>query len=349
MRIRRLRDRLALLLAGALGLAGLTAVPAAADDPVEIHGLKGDYYTQSAPGAFDFHELKATGFDPNLDFDNLESRLKSATGQDNDVSVRWTGQIVPEKTGLTTFSVIGDNGFRLWIDGELAIDHWVDDWDREQTAEPVDLTAGQAYDFRLEYFEHYGGSNLHLRWTEPGGSKVAVPQSAFRLPDGYDYDGAVATTVLADGRTLRLDFAHDLLAPPATVTDHLEAVIGGAKWPLSAAELDPADPKALLVTLKEPVVGNKTGTARGTADVRYDGQGGLATARQGDRRLLEQRPQPLHVRTAHPLGRRGRTGQRAPRVPQAPTDPRRLAEPQRALAVRRGHGGRAAAGRPEPG
>ncbi|MGW3407682.1 PA14 domain-containing protein [Streptomyces sp. NPDC000888] len=278
MRIRRLRDRLALLLAGALGLAGLTAVPAAADDPVEIHGLKGDYYTQSAPGAFDFHELKATGFDPNLDFDNLESRLKSATGQDNDVSVRWTGRIVPEKTGLTTFSVIGDNGFRLWIDGKLAIDHWVDDWDREQTAEPVDLTAGQAYDFRLEYFEHYGGSNLHLRWTEPGGSKVAVPQSAFRLPDGYDYDGAVATTVLADGRTLRLDFAHDLLAPPATVTDHLEAVIGGAKWPLSAAELDPADPKALLVTLKEPVVGNKTGTARGTADVRYDGQGGLATA-----------------------------------------------------------------------
>ncbi|MEU1195090.1 PA14 domain-containing protein [Streptomyces sp. NPDC005813] len=275
-RLGRLRGRLAALLAVALGLGGLTAAPAAADDPVEIHGLKGEYYTQSAPGAFDFHELKATGFDPRLDFADLESRLRFTTGQDNDVSVRWTGRIVPEKTGPTTFSVIGDNGFRLWIDGRLVIDHWVDDWDREQTAQPVDLTAGHAYDIKLEYFEHYGGSNLHLRWTEPGGSKVAVPQSAFRLPDGYAYDGALAATVLADGRTLKLDFARPLDRLPSGLTEHLEAVVGGAEWPLGKARPDPADPRSVLVALKEPVVGNKTGTARGTADIRYDGNGGLA-------------------------------------------------------------------------
>ncbi|MEU8980623.1 PA14 domain-containing protein [Streptomyces sp. NPDC048309] len=276
MRIRRLRDRLALLLAAALGVAGLTSAPALADDPAEIHGLKGEYYTQSAPGAFDFHELKATGVDPNLDFDDLEPRLRFATGQDNDVSVRWTGKLVPEKTGPTTFSIIGDNGFRLWIDGRLVIDHWVDDWDREQTAEPIDLTAGHAYDVKLEYFEHYGGSHLHLRWTEPGGTKTAVPRSAFRLPDGYDYDGALTATVRADGRTLQLDFARPLSAPPARLADHVEAVIGGAKWPLGEARLDPADPRSLLVALEEPVVGDKAGTARGTADVRYDGAGGLS-------------------------------------------------------------------------
>ncbi|MGW4977819.1 PA14 domain-containing protein [Streptomyces mirabilis] len=276
MRFGRLRDRLALLLAAALGAAGLASVPAAADDPVAVHGLKGDYYTQSAPGAFDFHELKATGFDPQLDFDDLEPRLRFAAGQDNDVSVRWTGTLVPEKSGPTTFSIIGDNGFRLWLDGRPVIDHWVDDWDREQTSEPIDLTAGHTYDFKLEYFEHYGGSNLHLRWTEPGGAKVTIPQSAFLLPDGYDYDGALATTVQPDGRTLRLDFARELSAPPAAVVDHLQAVIGGAKWPLGAAELDPADPRSLLLTLKEPVVGNKTGTARGNAELRYDGAGGLA-------------------------------------------------------------------------
>lgn len=279
MSTRRLRNRLASLLAALLGLTGLTAPPAlAADDPVEAHGLKGEYYTQSAPGAFDFHELKATTFDPTLDFDNLEPRLAATTGRSDDVSVRWTGKLVPTKTGPHTFSIIGDNGFRLWIGGRLLIDHWVDDWDREQTAEPVELTAGQAYDIKVEYFEHYGGSNLHLRWTRPGGGKEAVPQSAFRLPDGFDYDGAIATTVLGTGRTLKLDFAQPLAAPPADLTDHLEAVIGGAKWPLGTAELDPADPRALLVALDEPVVGNKTGTARGTADVRYDGEGGLTGA-----------------------------------------------------------------------
>jgi hypothetical protein len=281
VRIRRLRDRLALLLAAALGIGSLAAVPAAnaaADDAVDIHGLKGEYYTQSAPGAFDFNELKATGFDPQVDFDNLESRLKFATGQADDVNVRWTGRLVPEESGPHTFSVIGDNGFRLWIGGQLAIDHWVDDWDREQTAQPIDLTAGQSYDIKLEYFEHYGGSNLHLRWTEPGGAKEAVPQSAFRLPEGYDYDGATSATVPATGRALKLGFAHPVAAPPAGFTDHLTAVIGGATWPLGETKADPDDPNALLVALDEPVVGNKTGTAPGTADIRYDGQGGLTTA-----------------------------------------------------------------------
>jgi hypothetical protein len=285
VRIRRLRNRFALLLAAALGVTGLTAaVPAttaAQDEPVEIHGLKGEYYTQSAPGAFDFHRLEATAFDPGLDFDNLEPRLNLTTGRSDDVSVRWTGKIVPERTGAHTFSVSADNGFRLWIDGEIAIDHWIDDWDREQTAEPVELTAGRAHDIKVEYFEHYGGSNFHLRWTEPGGSKEPVPQSAFRLPDGFDYDGALAATVLASGRTLKLDFPRPLAAPPAGFTDHFDAVIGGADWPLESARPDPADPKALLVTLAEPVVGNRTGTARGSADIRYDGQGGL-TAADGD-------------------------------------------------------------------
>ncbi|MDH6696428.1 PA14 domain-containing protein [Streptomyces sp. MAA16] len=278
MRIRPLGRRLALLLAAALGVAGLTTAPSAdaADDPVEVHGLKGEYYTQSAPGAFDFHQLKATGFDPNLDFATLEPRLAFATGQSDDVNVRWTGKIVPEKSGPTTFSVIGDNGFRLWVGDRLVIDHWVDDWHREQTAQPIELTAGQAYDFKVEYFEHFGGSNLHVRWTPPGGAKTAVPQSAFRLPDGFDYDGAIDTTVRADGRTLKLDFAQPLTAPPAGLADHLDAVIGGATWPLGTARLDPADPTSLLVTLKEPVVGNKTGTAPGLADVRYDGEGGLS-------------------------------------------------------------------------
>lgn len=282
MRTSRFRDRLALLLAAALGLAAFTAAPTAtatpADDPVEVHGLKGDYYTQSAPGAFDFDQLKATAFDPALDFDNLEPRLAATTGRSDDVSVRWTGRLVPEKTGAHTFSITGDNGFRLWIGGSLVIDHWVDDWDREQNSAPVQLTAGTAYDIKVEYFEHYGGSNLHVRWTEPGGTKEAVPQSAFRLPAGYAYDGALSSTVLGDGRTLRLGFAQRLAAPPAGLAGHLKAVIGGAAWPLGTARTDPADPRALLVSLQQPVVGNKSGTARGTADVRYDGLGGLTGA-----------------------------------------------------------------------
>ncbi|MEU0696917.1 PA14 domain-containing protein [Streptomyces niveus] len=270
----RIRRNLALLLAAVLGVAGLTAVPSAsaADDPVVPHGLKGDYYSSSAPGAFDFHELKATGFDPQIDFDSLESRLATATGSADHATVRWTGKIVPEQSGPHTFSMIGDNGFRLWVDGEIVIDHWVDDWDKEQTADPVDLTGGRAYDIKVEFFENVGGSNLHLNWTEPGGAKEPVPTSAFRLPDGYAYDGAIATTVLADGRTLRMEFAQKLGAVPAGLAGHLDAIIGGAQWPMTSVKKDPADDRSLLVGLKEPVVGKG-----GSADIRYDGEGGLVS------------------------------------------------------------------------
>ncbi|RFU83244.1 glycoside hydrolase family 2 [Streptomyces triticagri] len=245
----------------------------AADEPIEPHGLKGEYYTQSESGAFDFDELKATGFDPNIDFDDLESRLTQATGQSDDASIRWTGKIVPEASGAHTFTMKGDNGFRLWIDDELAIDHWVDDWENEQTSEPVELTEGSEHDIKVEYFEHEGGSNLHLNWIRPGADKEPVPKSAFRLPDGFDYDGAIAATVLKSGRTLRLDFAQELAAPPADLGDHVEAVIGGAEWPLGKITADPDDPRRLLVELEEPVVGQG-----GTADLRYDGEGGLAGA-----------------------------------------------------------------------
>ncbi|MFI0817656.1 PA14 domain-containing protein [Streptomyces sp. NPDC021098] len=260
----------------ALGVLGLLTAPgpaaaAASDDPDPvINGLRGDYYLQSAPGAFDFHELKATTLDPSLDFGNLEPRLQVATGRSDDVSVRWTGRLVPERSGAHTFSITGDNGFRLWIDGRPVIDHWVDDWDKEQVSAPVELTAGREYDIKVEYFEHYGGSNLHLAWTPPGGTKQPVPSSAFRLPPDFGYEGPVRSAVQPDGRTLLMDFARPLDAPPAGLTGHLTAVIGGAAWPLGGARLDPADPSRLLLALKEPVVGRG-----GEAIVRYDGEGGL--------------------------------------------------------------------------
>ncbi|MDN3272292.1 PA14 domain-containing protein [Streptomyces sp. MA15] len=264
--------------AGAGAAAAGTAQQSAgtvAGQAAEVHGLKGEYYTHSAPGTFDFGELKATGFDPSLDFESLESRIAMRTGQSDNASVRWTGGLTPEVSGEHSFHVSADNGFRLWVDDKLVIDHWVDDWDNEQTSQPVTLEAGRTYDLKVEYFENHGGSNFHLDWTPPGGEKTAVPQSAYSLPEGFDYNGPADVTVQPDGRTVAVDFDQQLAAPPAEFDEHLQAIIGGMKWPLGDADLDPADPSRLIIQLDEPVVGKG-----GSADVRYDGQGGL-TATDG--------------------------------------------------------------------
>lgn len=241
--------------------------------PPTVHGLKGEYWTQSAPGAHDFGTLRATAFDPSLDFADLEPRLAERAGRADHVSVRWTGGLTPARSGAHTFHISGDNGFRMWVDGALVIDHWVADWDNEQSSAPVELTAGTAHSVKVEYFEEDGGSNLHVRWTPPGGEKAAIPQSAWTPPEDFAYDGPADVRVTASGRTLRLGFAQRLSAPPAAVREHLKAVIGGAEWPLGAVRLDPRDDRTLLVALREPVVGQG-----GTADVRYDGEGGLADA-----------------------------------------------------------------------
>src|SRR3954470_19987836 len=212
-------------------LMALAVLPAGASAQ-DRHGLRGDYYTSSAPGAFDFGELKATVVDPNLDFPDLEGTLQELTGRNDDVTVRWTGRIQPEFSEAYTFSMIGDNGFRLWVDGRLIIDNWTDNWDVEKVSAPVALQAGQRYDIKVEYFEHNGGSNLHLRWQSASQGEGAGPAAALYLPEGFDPPGPESATLAADGRTLTLDFGQPLGRVPAGAGQHLRVTVGGTPWPI---------------------------------------------------------------------------------------------------------------------
>ncbi|WP_016909348.1 glycoside hydrolase family 2 [Streptomyces xiaopingdaonensis] len=263
------------LLALALGTgpASSAAEQRPKDSPPAAHGLKAEYWTQSEPDAFDFGELRTTAFDPSLDFADLVPRLTERAGRSDHTSVRWTGTLAPEKTGAHTFHLTGDNGFRLWIDDELAIDHWVPDWDEEQTSEPVELRAGQEHELKVEYFNQVGGANLHLDWTQPGEEQTAVPQSALTVPEGFAYDGPTEVQVQESGKILELGFPQGVEAPGPEFAEHFSAEIGGTDWPLGEASSDPEEPTKLLVALDEPVVGQG-----GTADVKYDGEGGLTGA-----------------------------------------------------------------------
>ncbi|WP_207549831.1 PA14 domain-containing protein [Thermostaphylospora chromogena] len=249
----------------------MAASPAGADG--ERHGLRGDYYLSSGPGAFDFAELKATIVDSKIEMPDLEPVFRDLTGRTDDITVRWTGRIRPEFSETYTFSMIGDNGYRLWVNNQLIIDHWVDDWDVEQIGTPIKLEAGVLYDFKLEYFEHYGGSNLRLRWESPSVPKQIVPADAFFLPEGFDPPGPDAAEVDAEGLTLTLDFAEELARLPRNAHEHLALNIAGTAWPITSASLKPGDRSVIVAKLKYPVP-MQTGPTLRTS---YDGQGGITT------------------------------------------------------------------------
>ncbi|MFJ8632443.1 LamG-like jellyroll fold domain-containing protein [Streptomyces sp. NPDC093568] len=245
-----------------------SALSAEAAD-VEVHGLKGEYFSMSAPGARDFAELGGTLLDPQINFSGLTSTFQELNGRTEHTTARWTGQIQAPATGDYTFYAIGDNGFRLYIDGKPVIDHWEPDWDREQTSAAIRLNAGEKHDFRLEMFQDFGGANMFLRWSGPGLAKQLVPMSAFTPPEGFEVY-PVELSVATDGRRLRARFEGRVDELQA-VKDHLKVEADTTAMPLKSVTIAPGDRNSLLVTLAEPIQKNQQ------VRVTYDGQGGLTS------------------------------------------------------------------------
>ncbi len=238
-----------------------------ASTPVEVHGLKGEYFRMSAPGVRDFAQLGTIALEPNINFPGLAAMFETLTGRTSHTTARWTGQLTAPETGDYTFHAIGDNGFRLFIDGAPVIDHWVGDWDVEQRSAPVHLVAGEAHDFRLEMFQDVGGANMFLRWSSATLGKQLVPTTAFTPPAGFEIY-PVDLTVSEDGRRLTLDFAE----PVTTLGDlvpHLTVGADTTPMPLASATVAGNDPSLVVVTLTEPVQRGQR------VRVTYDGVGGL--------------------------------------------------------------------------
>ncbi|WP_408011285.1 sugar-binding domain-containing protein [Pseudalkalibacillus sp. A8] len=238
------------------------------------HGLKGEYYTSTGPGIFDFNQLKTTIIDYNINFPDLNPAFDLFTGQNDYVAAKWTGKIVPEHSEDYTFYMIGDNGFRLWIDGELVIDFWEDKWDIEQKSIPISLEAGKEYDIKVEYFEHYGGSNLKLYWSSESVPKQIIPSSAFYLPEGYDFNGGLERLqVLEDGKHVELTFEQSLEKLPRNLEDHFSINLNGRDWKVRNVSLKQKRESTLVIETEHPIY-ERSGNQ---VLISYDGKGSLRT------------------------------------------------------------------------
>lgn len=232
-------------------------------------GLLAEYYTNSGDGNFDKVDWKGTTIESNFDFNNLDPILQEQVGRADDASIDFTGQIMPEYTEDYTFYMTGDNGFRVWIDDQLMIDHWENDWDNEQTSDSIRLEAGKKYDIIVEYFEDYGGSNLYLRWSSDSVDKEIVPESAFYLPSNYS--GPMNGKVLENGTEVNLDFLTDLTNLSAEINTHFTVKADGEEITVNDVQLNEG---TLQLTLDGPVEPDQP------VSVEYDGKGSLANAEE---------------------------------------------------------------------
>jgi hypothetical protein len=97
-------------------------------------------------------------------------------------AIEWVGEVQAEETKAYEFSIITDDGGRLFINGVEVIDGaWRDQGDTESFSEPINLTAGQKIQVRLQMYERGGGATARLRWNGPGNAREDVPVS-FMFP-----------------------------------------------------------------------------------------------------------------------------------------------------------------------
>jgi fibronectin type 3 domain-containing protein len=134
-------------------------------------GLLATYYS-----ALNFTGIAVQRIDPQVNFNWQYGSPASGIPSDG-FSAVWTGSLKPATTGRYTFYTTSDDGVRLYINGQLAINNWTDHGSTENASAPISLVAGQIYALRLEYYDHTGSAVAQLRWSSSTVTKALIPQS----------------------------------------------------------------------------------------------------------------------------------------------------------------------------
>ena len=106
-------------------------------------------------------------------------------------SVRWTGKIHVDSGGVYRFVARGDDGFRLYIGGQLIINEWRDQ-STLTASTSMPLKGGRDYDVRFEYYQNGGGAIAGLGWgpalrqVDPEAVRIARSASAAVVCVGFD-------------------------------------------------------------------------------------------------------------------------------------------------------------------
>lgn len=157
----------------------------------EEKGLKAAYFDNiSLSGT-----PAATRVDQKVDFNWPTGATDIKNFPNANFSIRWTGVIRPENSGVYTFVAKGDDGFRLWVDDKLIIDDWKDQGTTQVTATTT-LDAGKEYAIKLEYYDRSGSAEIHLGWADGSKSledavKAASSADVAIICTGFSYESEV--------------------------------------------------------------------------------------------------------------------------------------------------------------
>ena len=138
-------------------------------------------------------------------------------------SVRWSAELRPEESGYYQLRFSGDDGYRVLLNGETIIDHWIPS-PGDTSSASLELTRGKTYRLEIRYFQGGGNALARMEWfTRPdveskiaraakaadvavicvstmGGEREGQDRASYQLPGGQER--LIRAAVEANPRTI---------------------------------------------------------------------------------------------------------------------------------------------------
>jgi len=206
--------------AGTNSFTGTNSVP--------TNGLLGLYYNEpDHTGAFKIR------YDAAIDYDWGEAAPFIGVNSDR-FSVRWLGTLTPQFTEHYTFHTVTDDGVRLYINTNLVIDAWKEEF-MNLASIPTVLYAGQRYDFRMEVFDANARAVAKLYWSSPSTPRTIIPKACFTPGVPPDPSSALAYFRVPPGVML---VDGSILARKPQAADESSVNFGKATVPASLSTIN---------------------------------------------------------------------------------------------------------------
>jgi hypothetical protein len=136
-------------------------------------GLAAAYYSDQLATFVEPPTLRRT--DATINFDWGDGSPDPNISADT-FTAMWTGAVLAQFDETYNFYTTTSDGVRLWVNGQLIIDKWVDQGPT-QWGGAIALHAGTKYPITLQYYEHVGAAVAMLAWSSPSTVYAIIPQN----------------------------------------------------------------------------------------------------------------------------------------------------------------------------
>ena len=178
-------------------------------------GLDGQYFAGEA-----FETPKGKTVDMTIDLrwpgPPLAQPPAGLDGLDH-FSARWEGELTAPEDGEYEMGLEGDDGFRLFMQGEKIIDDWNNGPKRYKSAK-VTLKKGQKVPVKIEYYQGAADRSLRFAWRTPSQIKALTSVSkaidlkvATYLPKDADWYDFYTNTLSEGGQSVTREAPLDVI------------------------------------------------------------------------------------------------------------------------------------------